>query len=1268
MRRADLRAHVPRLAAAWLATTPEARHHTFDGSMAFVDISGFTALTERLARQGLVGSEELSDILDATFTAVLAHAHEQGGDLIKWGGDAVLLLFQGAQHAPRAVQAAVAMRTELRAVGRTTSSAGKVTLRMSVGIHSGPFHLFLVGDPSVHRELIVSGPTASRTAEMEGRARASQVLVSCETAALLHPACLGVAVGDGRLIRSAPRTTAAPTEDPGPEVDVSNLLPPPVRSHLLAAAGESEHRSVAVAFVQFSGTDTLLREHGPQALAEALDYVVRNVQDACARNEVTFLESDINRDGGKLMLVAGAPDGGRDVEDRILRTVRLAVDRAGELPLRAGINRGGVFGGDFGPDNRRTYSIKGDAINLAARVMGKASPGEVLATREVVLRAHGAVSGAAVEPFMVKGKSRPVHAVLIEHVSEDTGAHPDPSSGRRASTRIVGRQAELDVAEAVVSATLTGPGEVLEVVGAAGLGKSALARRICERAPTHRVLHAPSGRFGGASAFNAVRRLLRDVSGTDGGTPREGQLEALHRCVVEQCPHLLAWFPLLAAVLDVPVPDTEETRELNERFRAVKVVEVVTDFLRAVAETPTVFVLEDADEMDASSAAIMTELADELQHRPWVLLTTRTNRTGGFAPTADDVTRLELDPFGTEESVALLESWSQDQPVSPHLLRAVAAKAGGNPLFLEALFGAVRQHRSVADLPDSVEEVVTGQIDRLAPRDRTVLRFAAVLGEQFSFDALRTMVREEGWTVDLEDLQRLDQFVRVAGPGPGWWSFTSGVVRDAAYQGLPFRLRRRMHLRVGAVLEATAGDDAKVAERLSTHFFEGGDHQRAWTYARRAADRARGLYSYAAAIELYERAIASAEKVEGVERRDVASALESLGDVADLAGLSQRGIAAYRKARKWAREDPVLLATLMSKEAAIHQRVGSLTTALRIVAHARGLVAGSAPEACAVRSRLSARVSFAHYVHSRHREALRWSAIAVDEARAGGDPAALAYAYNLRDLTLTAAGESGEERFGELALASYELSGDLEMQAKCLNNLGIRAFQEGQWLLAATRYADAAGRFRRVGDTANEANSRYNLADLHIRQGRVDDAEVLLNEALHLARVADDVELIALIARETGKMRLGQGRLAEARDSLLSAREGLGAAGLGQELLYVSAGLARCLALEGDLPGAVDAIDEVLLEAERNGGAAALAWLHYVRGDLLLRQGRWDDAERAFCAGFEAPDSGDGGCFRGLNRLGLARAGARGDAARATGAAEAEAALVRLGVVIPPWP
>ena len=179
------------------------------------------------------------------------------------------------------------MRQTLREVGQTWATAGRVTLRMSVGIHSGRFHFFLVGDPGLHRELIVSGPGASVTATMEGIAQAGQIVVSDASAQLLDPATLGVAVPGGRVLRSSLRAMPDIPDLPQPsgheDLDVQSLLPPPVREHLLSASGSSEHRPVAVAFIQFSGTDDLIGGEGNAELApevvDAMDEVVRNVQE-----------------------------------------------------------------------------------------------------------------------------------------------------------------------------------------------------------------------------------------------------------------------------------------------------------------------------------------------------------------------------------------------------------------------------------------------------------------------------------------------------------------------------------------------------------------------------------------------------------------------------------------------------------------------------------------------------------------------------------------------------------------------------------------------------------------------------------------------------------------------------------------------------------------------------------------------------------------------------------------------------------------------------
>ncbi|HET9672032.1 MAG TPA: adenylate/guanylate cyclase domain-containing protein, partial [Actinomycetota bacterium] len=194
-----LRPYVPRLLTQWLAEAPGTSVRELEGSVVFVDISGFTSMSERLASRGRVGAEEVTDVLGAVFSRLLGIAYGNGGGLIKFGGDALLLLFTGTDHPGKAARAAVGMRRTLRDIGKIDTSAGKVGLRMSVGIHTGRFDFFLVGDS--HKELIVTGPAASRTVTMESTASAGEILVSPETAAALEPRTLGQPKGEGILLK-----------------------------------------------------------------------------------------------------------------------------------------------------------------------------------------------------------------------------------------------------------------------------------------------------------------------------------------------------------------------------------------------------------------------------------------------------------------------------------------------------------------------------------------------------------------------------------------------------------------------------------------------------------------------------------------------------------------------------------------------------------------------------------------------------------------------------------------------------------------------------------------------------------------------------------------------------------------------------------------------------------------------------------------------------------------------------------------------------------
>ncbi|MGH2728176.1 MAG: adenylate/guanylate cyclase domain-containing protein, partial [Actinomycetota bacterium] len=234
-----LRPYLPRILIQWLAEDPEGTHRRIDGSIAFVDISGFTRLSERLARRGKVGAEELADAIGTCFARLLGVAYGNGGGLIKFGGDALLLLFTGPDHPVKAARAAVGMRRALREIGSISSAAGRVRLRMSVGVHSGSFDFFLTG--ASHRELIITGPAASETVLMESTADAGEIVVSSATAAALPPGVVGDAKGPGFLLRKEPGGISAARPDPESSVGVDELLmaiPAAIREQVLAGLNE----------------------------------------------------------------------------------------------------------------------------------------------------------------------------------------------------------------------------------------------------------------------------------------------------------------------------------------------------------------------------------------------------------------------------------------------------------------------------------------------------------------------------------------------------------------------------------------------------------------------------------------------------------------------------------------------------------------------------------------------------------------------------------------------------------------------------------------------------------------------------------------------------------------------------------------------------------------------------------------------------------------------------------------------------------------------
>jgi class 3 adenylate cyclase/tetratricopeptide (TPR) repeat protein len=1183
----ELRAYLPRVALDWLATNPGERWVEHEGTVVFVDVSGFTKLSERLARRGPIGGEELADIIGALFADLLAAAYAAGGSLLKFGGDALLLLFTGPDHAHRGCGAALKMRERLRRVGSLESSAGRVRLRMSVGVHSGLFHLFFVGES--HRELIVTGPSASAVVAMETTAEAGDIVVSHATAELLDRRLLGDPKGDGILLRARPRALEGDDlveiRRPSP-VDASAAIPVALREHLLVSTAEPEHRQATIAFLRFTGTDELLRREGAAAAAEALHELVARVQRVTDDNRITFLGSDIDRDGGKIILLAGAPRSIEDGPGRALRVARAILDEPSTLPVRIGVHHGRVFAGEIGPEYRRTYTVMGDAVNLAARVMAAADLGTLLVTDEALAHTRRHVEATKVSPFSVKGKSEPVQASAVTAIELRDHLRSD-------ALRLVGRDRELASLAASLDGVRARRGTSIEVVADAGMGKSRLVDELLDSASDVVVCSTACEGYEAATPYAALRRMLRDLLGAPEGVDRSVLIDRIRQRIALNAPQLEPWLPLLGPALGIDIADSPDTASLEPRFRRERTRETILGLLTELLPTPTLVVVEDVHFVDDASGDVLDAVTESAPDRPWLVVLTRRPDRGTYLPAA--AWRLELGPLDPAAAARLVDS-----AVSPSVLRAherdlLVDRAAGNPLFLRELAAGHGRH-GAAVLPDSVDALLAASIDRLAPDDRHLLRMAAVLGTSFTVEVLEALGSgpRQGRA---SRLGQLDRFFEM--DGPERFRFRNPLTRDVAYEGLSFRLRRQLHERAGIALSAIVGDAAADhAELLSLHWFHAQRYGEAWPLARHAASRARDNYANVDAITLYERAVVAGRQCADVPPAEVAELCEALGDVRELAGVYEGAAAAYRAAWELAGDDAVAQGRLCLRRSRLAERQGRIAGAVRWAR--RGLrLLEERPDASAASGRAQLAVWHAamRQRQGRHHDAVRWCRVAIDEAEASGDRDALAHAYYILDWAYIDLGRADLATNSAAALALYEELGDLGGQAVVLNNLGGFAYYEGRWDDALDLYRRSREARLRTGNTVDAALGTCNIAEILAEQGHHDEAAPLFEEALAVYSSVGYRGGVAFAQMHLGRVAARQGDVDRARGLLDEARSTFLEIGASQSAIETDVARVELMLLDGKSTDALTlARDALGREAALGGVGVHGAALHRLAG------------------------------------------------------------------------
>ena len=1180
--------------------------------MVSVDVSGFTALSERLQVRGRAGAEELVLAVSGVFQGLIGITERHRGDVLKFRGDALLLFFHNENHERRACHAAAEMRRLIRATGELMSSVGPVTLRMSTGVYTGSCHFFLV--EGTHRELVIAGPAATATIELESGADAGEILLSERTAAALEQGWVGPAREHGRLLLEIADTDFdVHQQATRPELsdDLELYVPESLRAHLLLEAGEAEHRQVTAAFLKFTGVDESIAADGAEVVHAGLSALAQIVGDETRRFGLTWLESDIDVDGGKLYLIGGAPSSTGADEERMLRLLQTVLATYEGLILRAGLNRGPAFCGDIGAATRRTYAVMGDTVNLAARLTSRAEPGGLLATADVLDRAHSRYD-VSPQLFLFKGKEQPITTYRVGAVLGDKEDEP------QAELPFVGRDGELAVIAVAVAAARVRRQQLVELIGEPGIGKSRLVQELRQQTPGFMQLVGRCDPYSSASAYSVFRDMLRPLVGL---TPAMEAREAgahLLQWIAEVIPDLAPLAPLIAVPFDAEVLPTPETEQLDPQFRRERLHECVGILLTRVLITPTLLIFEDAHWMDDASRDLVLSLTRVEASRPCLVCVTRRPEGGDFADLdVEGHVRLALGPIDARAAQSLALAAAGELALSDGVLAGVVERAGGNPLFVRELVAASRAAGDLSSLPDSVETLIVTRMDTLAPEDRFLLRNASVLGARFELDLLARIIQDE--LPDAGNLARWERLAEfVVWEGAGRLRFVHDLFRAAAYEGLSFKRRAEIHGRIGAVLEERAREaTADLAELLSLHYHLAAEHEGAWKYSVLAGRRAQDRSANVEAVELYGRALDVAAGA-GATLVEIAEVAEALGDVAELAARYEQAETAYERARKTVPEDMITQSHLLRKTGVVRERRGLYSGALRSYGDALDALDGAEDSVERVRSRADVELAYAGVKlrQGDFDEARTWAERAAASAEDGADRTRLAHAYSVSLLVAVSSGRRVPEHRDE-ALAILEEVGDLARLTGLQTNVGIEAYFDGRWDDALDWYRRSGESAARIGDVVSVARTQSNEAEIVSDRGQFDEARALFGQALRVWRAADYPLGVALATSNLGRVMARSGEFEEAHrllEDALAQFEELGAEAYVDE---TRARLAECLVFEGHHQQALAALAPLC-----EPGSAQLAIAERLAGYAVVQsRAGFEEAKPHFERSLEAAEA-----------------------------------------------